>query len=120
MARYKSREEKDAEREAARKAAQTKRGENRKTMHARARAFEARARNALKNCGLTNMQIANFSGLDHSTVIRFMKGRHRAVRMESVVALMAVAGYDLKLEEISPKRDVYRSLRRLPPPPIVE
>lgn len=111
-------EEKCAERKAKRKSAQAKRGENRKAMHSRAGSFEARIRNAVKNCGLTNMQIANFSGLDHSTVIRFMKGRHRGIRMESIVAMALVAGYELKLEGISPKRDVYRSLRRLPPPPI--
>ena len=87
-------------------------------MHASAKYFESQLRSALKNCGLTNMQIANFSGLDHSTVISFLKGRNRAIQMKSAFALMTAAGYKLTIEKISPKNDVYRSERRLPPPPI--
>lgn len=111
-------EERCAEYEAKRKAAQAIRRENRKTMRTRAGVFEAHIRNTVKNCGLTDMQIANFAGLDHSTVVRFMGGPHHGIRLETVFALAMVAGYELKLEAVSPKDDPYRSARRFPPPAI--
>ena len=113
-------EEKRAQEKAKRKAMQNARAILKKKVNKEARLIEHKIRELLKDCGLTNMQIANCAGLDHSTVMTFINGRFRAGRIETAIALLKASGYRLKIEPIEPENDACRELRRYPLPPIVK
>lgn len=72
---------------------------------------------AVAECGLDVKFIAKMSGLNRSTVERYIKGRTGAY-LDNLEALLEVAGYKLTLTPIDPYQDKYRSQRRLPPPPL--
>jgi len=113
-------EEKRAKQEAKRKAMQNSRAVVKKKVHNEARVLENTIRSLLKDCGLTNMQIANCAGLDHSTVMTYMKGRYHVARVETAIALLKAAGYRLRIEPIEPENDACREFRLFPLPPVVK
>ena len=72
----------------------------------------------VKTCGLTTRQISQFSGLEFSTVDKFIRGYNKSVNIHMLSALATVAGYEIKVVPIDPHNDKYRQERRLPPEPL--
>jgi len=75
-----------------------------------------KARSLVKNCGLSQIQISDFSGVGTSLVSRFL---HRKispkVHFGTIVSLLLAAGYRIKFERIPPEQDRFYKNRRLPP-----
>jgi len=80
--------------------------------------IRAKLMRCVKDCGLTKKQISQATGLEYSTVDKFLRGYNKSVNIHMLAALATVAGYEIKIEPIDPKRDKYRQERRLPPPPV--
>ncbi len=67
--------------------------------------------------GLSQTQIAQFSGADPSTVSNFMRGKTESIRFSTYVAIAGACGYRVVLEEIPEDDDVFYSERRVKKPP---
>ncbi len=83
-----------------------------------AKVLHRELRNFVGNCGLTRVQISDFTGLVPSKVTEFIRGYKGGLRFSSFVAMVNVAGYRIRLEKVEPEVDEYRSYRRFAPPPI--
>ncbi|HHS51108.1 MAG TPA: helix-turn-helix domain-containing protein [candidate division Zixibacteria bacterium] len=69
-------------------------------------------------CGLNQTQLSRLSGIAKSTLTRIMRKRHDSARFDTIVRLLAVAGYRIEIVPIDPRDDIFRELRRLKPPPL--
>jgi predicted transcriptional regulator len=74
-------------------------------------------KNAVSECGLDVKFMAKMTGLNRSTVERYIKGQTGS-NLDKLETLLEIAGYKLTLTPIDPHMDKYRSQRRLPPPPL--
>lgn len=74
----------------------------------------------LPECGLTDMQISNGSGVVRSTMGRIKKTRFDSARFDTVVQLLGTAGYKFKIEPIDPYDDAFRDMRVFKLPPLEE
>ncbi len=86
----------------------------------KAKELHATLRTAVKVCGLTPIQIADFSGLDSSTVRRILKGYSESTQMDTFVALLRVAGFKIEIVHVEPGEDDFRKYRRVSLPPLKE
>jgi len=76
----------------------------------------SQTRMIVKNCGLDQIQVSDFSGLGASLVSRFMNRRiSPKVQFGTIVSLLFAAGYRIKLERMDSKEDKFYDERRLPP-----
>jgi len=66
--------------------------------------------------GLSQTQIAQFSGADPSTVSNFMRGKTDSIRFSTFVAIAAACGYRVVLEEYPDEDDVFYPERRVKKP----
>ena len=73
---------------------------------------------AVAECGLTAIQISEFSGLDSTTIRRFLKTYSASARMETFLALLRVAGYTIEIKPVDPHDDDFRKYRRVALPPL--
>jgi len=73
---------------------------------------------AIAECGLNAVQISDFSGLDSTTIRRFLKTYSASARMETFIALLRVAGYTIDIKPIDPHKDDFRQYRRVALPPL--
>lgn len=67
--------------------------------------------------GLSQTQVAQFSGADPSTVSNFMTKKTESIRFSTYVGIAGACGYRLVLEEIPADDDVFYSERRVKKPP---
>ena len=82
------------------------------------RSLRNRVRGLIKDCGLTQSQISDFSGIIPACVSRFMRRYNPRARFDTIVGLAHAAGYEIKFEPIDPHKDLFRDLRRLKPKPL--
>ncbi len=76
----------------------------------------SQVRRLLKNCGLDQIQISDFSGLGPSSVSRFMNQRNSPkIQFTSIIALLHAAGYRVRFEKMTSEQDEFYDERRLPP-----
>ena len=103
-----------------RKKHQELRDENRKKTLEQAKQVMAKLREAVLNCGLKESQVADFSGVDPTTVGHIMRRYHQTARFSSVVGMLRAAGAHLEVVMNEPKKDEFRAERRFAPPAIEE
>lgn len=84
----------------------------------KSKVFHDTLKAALAECGLTAIQISDFSGLDPTTIRRFLKKYSPSSRMETFVALLRVAGYTIEIKPVEPREDDFREYRRVGLPPL--
>lgn len=82
------------------------------------RSLMAQVRRAVRNSGLTQTQIARFTGVVKSAITRIMKTNHETARFDTIVRLLAATGHRIEIVPIDPHQDKYRHLRKLTPPPL--
>jgi len=117
---YRSWEEEKAKRKANKQRHKEIRDENRKIAIAEAEGLMNYLRSYLQECGLTQTQIADFAGVDTSTVSQIMRHYHKTARFSIIVALARAAGYRIEFVKLHPRYDEFRDKRRLKPPPLNE
>ncbi len=117
---YRSWQERDAKRKANKKQHKEIRSANRKKSIAETERLMSYLRSYVRDCGLTQTQLADFSGVDTSTVSQIMRRYHMAARFNVVVAMARAAGYRIEFIKEHPRRDEFRDERRLKPPPLDE
>ena len=94
------------------------RAENSKKSETTGKSLQRKLRGILANCGLTNTQLSDFSGLSTSKVFTFIKGYRGKLMLNSFIALVRAAGYRIRLEKVEDVADQYRSHRRVSLPPL--
>ena len=107
-----------AKRETRQRAHTAKRAANRKKFTAIARSLQDEIRSCVENCGLSKTAISVHSGVMPSTISHITRKYHPAARLETIVAVLRVAGYKIKIVPVDPKEDEYRSERRVSLPPV--
>ncbi len=118
MGKYVSWDEQCKRREAVQAQHKETRGKNRDKNEAISKALHKSLRSYVYYCGLSRVQISDFSGLVPSKVTEFLRGYKGGLRFSSFVAMANVAGYRVKLEKLPPEADEYRSFRRFAPPSV--
>ena len=92
-----------------------RRAEARKVAENSSMACQRELRRILKNCGLTNTQISDCSGVSPATVSRFMRYNSQRMLLENVVAFVRAAGYRITFEKLPKESDIFRPMRRFAP-----
>ena len=116
MGKYVSWEEQLRRRKEWRNKHEETRKSNAKTWKTMSKAKIAEARRLLKNCGLTQIQISDFSGVGAGSVSRFLNRRNSPkIEFGTMVAYLGAAGYRIKFEKVPDESDQFRKARRLPP-----
>jgi len=110
--------EKREQRKATRKRHSDIRASSRKKAHDETRRLQEQLRQIVRDCGLTQGKLSDFSGIDATTTSRIMTGYHISARFTTIVAMLRAAGYQIKFVPIHPKLDEFREERRLKPPPL--
>ena len=111
-------EEGKAKKEVRQKAHKEKRVENRKKFKAIAQTMQNEIRAHLENCGLSKTAVSVHSGVMPATISHITRKYHPSARLETIIAVLHVAGYKMQIVPLDPKEDEYRSERRLPLPPV--
>ncbi len=80
-----------------------------------ARAVHRKLINMIKDgtAGLNQSKIAQYSGMDPSTVSNFMQGRTKSLRFSTFIAIAGTCGYKVVLEPIDPNQDFLYEKRRV-------
>jgi len=120
MGRYVSREEKLAKRAAKKKQHADIRKANREIANNSAKTMQSQLRQILANCGLSQAQISDFSGVSPTVVCALTRRYRGTVRLSTVVGLARAAGYHLELVPNDPRNDKFREHRRVNLPPLPE
>jgi len=118
MGRYVSQGNKRKRRDALRARHRETRAKNRSKNEVISKRLHSRLRSYVSHCGLNRIQISDFSGLVPSKITEFLRGYKGGLRFTSFVSLANVAGYELRLVKLDPRKDEYREHRRFAPPPL--
>lgn len=112
-------EEKSAKNEATKKRHAESRAKYRKIWDAKTHRLQSELRTVLAECGLTQMQLSDFSGVDSATILKLRKGIHKTVQVTTLVSVAEACGYEIKLVPKDPYDDIFREYRikKLPPLP---
>jgi len=94
------------------------RASSRKKARDETRQLQGQLRQIVRDCGLTQGKLSDFSGIDATTTSRIMNGYHISARFTTIVAMLRAAGYRIEFIPIDPRLDEFREQRRLKPPPL--
>jgi len=106
-----------------RKEKRLKEKEHRKKMREywmpRARAVHQKLINMIKDgtAGVNQATVAQYSGMDPSTVSNFMQGVTKSLRFSTFIAIAGTCGYRVVLEKIPENEDFLYEKRRVKLPP---
>jgi len=109
--KYKSYDEKLAARKARKENHKQVRAGARKKAEAKAKNLIFTLKQAMKSAGLRQIELADFSGISPSAIIRIERTRHTSLQLSTVVAIANACGYELKLEAKKPEKDEFRQYR---------
>lgn len=109
--KYKSSEEKRANKKASKAKHRKARAESRKKWLVKTKALIFKLRDAMDRAGLKQIEMADFSGLDAATLIKNRRHRNMGIRLSTFVAIANACGYDVKLVKKSPSEDEFRRYR---------
>ncbi len=112
MSMHRTSEEKKAKRKATKKRHADLRKTNGSVAHQTAKVLQSNLRAVLANCGLTQMQISDFSGVSPTVVCALTRRYRGTVRLSSVTGLARAAGYHLELVRDDPHKDKFREHRK--------
>lgn len=66
---------------------------------------------AMDRAGISQMKMADFSGVDPATLIKNRRHRNNGIRLSTYVAIANACGYDVQLVKKAPKEDEFRKHR---------
>jgi len=96
---------------ARKKAAKDRRAESKKHWESEAKRLLNQLRGIVPECGLTEKQLSEYSGVVRSSIKRVMNRRFTSARFDTVVQLLGAAGYRLEIVKLDPNEDYCRSER---------
>jgi len=109
--KYKSYDEKLAAKKARKENHKQVRAEARKKADTKAKNLIFTLKQAMKVAGLKQIELADFSGVTPSAIIRIERTRHTSLQLSTFVAIANACGYELKLVAKEPEKDEFRQFR---------
>jgi len=109
--KYKSYDEKLAARKARTENHKKVRAEARKKADTKAKNLIFTLKQAMKAAGLKQIELADFSGISPSAIIRIERTHHTSLQLSTFVAIANACGCELELKLKKPSEDEFRQFR---------
>ena len=115
MGRYVSWDDQLKKRAATKKQHADRRKGSRELTETFGKSLQGSLRTLISDCGLSQVQLSDFSGIIPACVSRFMQRYNPRARFNTIVGLAHAAGYKIEFVPVAPEKDYYRRFRRLKP-----